>query len=122
MTLAYERGFAAGKRGKGANDCPYEGRNEGSLELMIQWLTGNFHGLTAPSRAHRPKAKPTVVTRRRSLGVGKNWPRSAYVRARILAIKFGEVPPAARGLTACGEKPATGTGGRRNNHENAITN
>ncbi len=79
MTIAYDRGYAAGRRGRGANVCPYEGHTPGSFELAFQWFIGNFDGLTArkdaPMRAPRPP-RPIKATI-----------RSRYARAQLEAIR-----------------------------------
>lgn len=80
ITVAYQRGYAAGLKGKDRDACPYEGHNLGSLALKQQWLAGRrdaIAGVPLPVREH--------LTRRKS--VRTRWPKSPYVR-RLLEELF----------------------------------
>lgn len=81
LSLAYQRGYSAGLRGRGAGQCPYEGHNDGSLALQLQWMDGHFDAVTGVRIvAH----KRPYRTRRKSVRV--RWPRSRYARLRLETI------------------------------------
>lgn len=92
LTIAYDRGFVAGRRGYGVERCPYEGSSDGSLSLMVEWLNGNFDGLTAPADFKPPQVRRLksadghiIMTRRRACN-RKRWPRSEYAARRLREI------------------------------------
>lgn len=78
ITLAYQRGYAAGKQGARADAVPYAGHNDGSLALQLQWMTGWFDAITG----HRlPRRRRNLRPRKHHARV--RWPKSLYVRRRL---------------------------------------
>lgn len=87
-SVAYLKGFDAGRRGRNIGDCPYEGHYDASLEMQRLWMAGNFDAVTGAWRTRR--IRPRHLTKRRSVAVRVQWPRSAYARNRLQAIISGK--------------------------------
>ena len=77
-TLAYQRGFRAGRQGKERFDCPYEGDNDGSFALQLQWMDGHFDAVTGK---HKPKVRVRNLRPRKTSRI--RWPRSVYARTKV---------------------------------------
>jgi hypothetical protein len=83
MTLAYQLGYTAGLRDrqgkKYVRACCYEGHNDASLKLQLEWMDGWFDAFTR--RRSKNLKRKNLKPRRPHARV--RWPRSEYARRRL---------------------------------------
>lgn len=78
MSLAYAKGYRAGRRKLPFGVCPYEGHTDASMALQLRWRDGYFDGLTA-KRAYRRTGRSRTYRK----AIRRRWPKNNYIRRRL---------------------------------------